>query len=232
MADRRRGISNISYRLGDSSGLEEKMPTSLGSPDRRDLGLAALVVTAGILVFGWTIYSGISGMGDDLVRTTAPGTTDLDLQEAGEHTIFIESMSFEGGRFRSSGRAVPPGLEIEVVDLSSGEEVEVHPPRGRFSYRINSLSGSSIAAFTIDHPGIYRMNSRYSPGSEGPEVALAVGSGFTEKLIYAIFVSLAALFGSIILAAAILISASRRREMEAERLREEERLIRGRRPGA
>jgi hypothetical protein len=192
------------------------------------LGLAALIVIAGFLIFGWTVFSAISGIGDDFIQMTAPGTKEFDLSEVGEYTIFFENLSVVGGRLYSTGDAVPSGLEIEVVDLSSGEKVDLWSPKGSFSYSFGGRSGRSIAAFAIDHPGVYRMTAWYSPGREGPEVVLAIGHGFFEKVISAVLISFVALFGSVIIAAIILISAARRRQREEVRLREEGRLIRGR----
>jgi len=200
----------------------------LASRDRRELVPALSIVIAGFLIFAWTIFSGISGIGGDLIQATAPGTVDLDLQDVGEYTIFYENVSFVDGRFYSTGDAIPSGLEMEVVDLSSGEKADLHPSVGGSTYTIGGRSGRSIAAFAIDHPGVYRMTSRYSPGSEGPEVALAVGHDFVGKMISMMLVSSAAFFGSIIIAAIILVSIQRKRGREEERLREEARMIRGR----
>jgi len=144
------------------------MLESLPSPGRRDLGLAALIVIAGFLIFEWSVFSGISEIGDHFIQMTAPGTKDLDLSEVGEYTIFYENLSVVGGRLYSTGDAVPEGLEIEVVDLSSGENVDLSSPKGSFSYSFGGRSGRSIAAFAIDHPGSYRMTAWYSRRGEGP----------------------------------------------------------------
>jgi len=196
--------------------------------NRRELGLAIIIVVAGFAIFGWTIFSGISGIGEDFIQMTAPGTKDLDLSEVGEYTIFYENLSVVGGRLYSTGDAVPEGLEIEVVDLSSGEKVDLRSPTGSSTYSFGGRSGRSIAAFVVDHPGAYRMKAQYPPGRGGPEVVLAIGSGFFGKVMTVVLISSASLFGSVIIAAAILISAARRRQREEERLQEEERLIRGR----
>lgn len=192
--------------------------------------LAALIVVAGFLIFGWTVFSAISGIGDDFVQMTAPGTKDFDLPEVGEYTIFYENLSVVGGRLYSAGDAVPAGLEIEVTDISSGEKVDLSSPEGSYSYSysFDGRSGRSIAAFSIDHPGVYRVTAWYSQRIEGPEVVLAVGHGLFGRVLSAVLISAAALFGSVIIAAVILISIARRRMKEEERLREEKRLIRGR----
>jgi hypothetical protein len=164
------------------------------------LVLAALIVVAGFLIFGWTVFSAISGIGGDFFQMTAPGTKDFDLSEVGEYTIFYENLSVVGGRLYSTECAVPSGLEIEVTELSSGEKVDLSLPKGSTSYSFGGRSGRSIAAFAIDHPGVYRVAAWYSQGREGPEVVLAVGHGFFEKVISAVLVSSAVLFGSVIIA--------------------------------
>lgn len=204
------------------------MARSSASSNRREFGLAVLIVIAGLAIFGGTIFSGISGIGDMLVLTTAPGTTDLDLQEVGDYTIFYESVGIIDGRFRSTGETFPSGLAIEVVDISSGEKVDLRSPAGSSTYTIGGRSGRSVMAFSIDHPGVYRMTTLYSPGRKGPEVVLAIGHDFMEKMISMMIISFVAFFGSIIIAAAILISTQRKKQREEERLREEERMLRGR----
>ena len=204
------------------------MRESLVSSGRRDLVLAALIVVAGFLIFGWTVFSAISGIGDDFTQMTAPGTKDFDLSEIGEYTIFYENLSVADGRLYSTGDAVPSGLEIEVMDISSGEKVDLSSPKGSTSYSFGSRSGRSIAAFVIDHPGTYRVTAWYSQKTVGPEVVLAVGHGFFGRVLSAVLVSSAALFGSVIIAAIVLISAARRRQKDEERLREEDRMLRGR----
>jgi hypothetical protein len=202
------------------------MAGSSGSFDRRDLALAALVVITGLLIFGWMAYSALSDMGGDLVQMAAPGTAELDLDKVGEYTIFYEDVSVVEGRFYSTGETVPPGLVIELLDLSTGEKLELSPPFGSSTYTFAGRSGRSIAAFEIDHPGVYRMTASYPPGREGPQVVLAVGTGLFGGIISKIVVAIAALFGSIVIGAAILISGERKREREEERLREEDRILR------
>jgi len=210
----------------DISAVSAVSAVSPPSFDRRDLVLAALVVITGLLIFGWMAYSALSDMGGDLVQMAAPGTAELDLDKVGEYTIFREDVSVVEGRFYSTGEAVPPGLVIELFDLSTGEEVDLSPPFASSTYSFAGRSGRSIAAFEIDHPGIYRMTASYPPGTEGPEVVLAIGSGFFGGIASKIVVAIAALFGSVAAGAAILIWGERKKEREEERLREEDRILR------
>ena len=219
--------SKYVYRMVTTSILMGKIGELFASRNRRDLVLPLLIVTAGLLIFGWTIFSSISGIGEELIQVIAPGTMDLDLEEAGDYTIFYENVSFFENRLYSTGETFPSGLEINIVDLSSGERVDLQPPMGSSTYSIGGRSGRSIATFKVDHPGTYRMTTQYSPGSEGPEVVLAVGHEFMMKIISAILISFAAFFGSIVVAALVFVSSRSKKEKEEKKLWEEERMMRG-----
>ena len=70
--------------------------------------------------------------------------------------------------------------------------------------------------FKIDRPGIYEIAAQYPEGQEGPEVVLAVGQGFTMRVLTTVFGGLAIVFGSIGLAVAIAVITFLKR-MRAER---------------
>jgi len=91
---------------------------------------------------------------------------------------------------------------------------------------MDSRSGRSIMAFTAPRAGIYQVNTSYS-GSAGPEVVLAIGKGIVEGMFSSIILSLAALFGSIAIAAAISFVTYSGRKKAILKQEEEERLIRG-----
>ena len=202
-----------------------KMLELLASQNRRGLINALSVALAGFLIFFFTLFLWLPGISEELIQMTAPGTVDLDLQEVGDYTIFYENVSFIDNRFYSTGDSFPSGLEIKVVDRSSGETVDLRPPWGSSTYNIGGRSGRSIAVFAIDHAGVYRITTWYYQGKEGPEVVLALGHNFMRKMISMMIISFAALLGSIAIAAFMLTSAKRKREVEEGRIREQERML-------
>ncbi len=195
------------------------------SSDRWYYGLAVLVLVIGFSIFAWSLFSGITGLTSGLIQLVAPGTIDLNLNEVGEYTIFYENQSYVDGRFFSTGDNIP-GLQIEVIEKSTGNKLSTYSPPS-LTYSIGSRFGRAILTFQVSSPGIYQLRASYPPGHEGQQVVLAVGHGFMDGILSTVAISLAAFFGSLIIAAALVITTYKRRHQAQERLREEERLIRG-----
>jgi hypothetical protein len=196
------------------------------SPSRWYYGLAVLILVVGLSVFAWSLFSGISGIADELIQVVAPGTADLDLREVGEYTIFYENQSYVNGSFYYTGNDIA-GLQIDIMEKFTGIRLDTYLPPSSFTYSIGGRFGRAILAFQVSRPGIYRLLASYPQDYQGPQVVLAVGRGFMERIISIVIRSLAAFFGSIIIAAALGIIIYRKRQKALDRQREEERLVRG-----
>lgn len=200
--------------------------SSSSGPGRWYYGLAALIAVAGVAVSISTMISGIGSLGSDLQQVVVPGNGDLQLYERGEYTIFYENQTVVDGRVYSTGEDIP-GLQIEVTNKTTGQEVATHSPEGSMSYSLGSRSGRSVLAFDIDQPGIYELSAGYPEGNNGPEVVLAVGHGLFGNVFSSIVFPLAIFFGSIAAAAIMVIVTYLKRQEAAKRAEEEERMIRG-----
>ncbi|MCX6678275.1 MAG: hypothetical protein NTU95_10100, partial [Methanothrix sp.] len=172
-----------------------------------------------------SIYSGITDAQSRLQQMAAPGGADLFLSEPGEYIIFYENNSFMNGKFYSTSEQIP-GLEIRVREKATGSDLATYPTKSSITYSLGSRSGRSIMAFTALRAGIYQVNASYS-GRDGTEVVLAIGKGMVEGIFSSIIISMAALFGSIAIAAVIAFVTYRRRKKAFLKLEEEERLMRG-----
>lgn len=187
-------------------------------------GLAVLIIVLGFAAFAGTIYSGITDAESGLFRMAAPGGADLFLREPGEYIIYYENNSYINGKFYSTSEQIP-GLEIHVREKVTGFDLATYPAKSTFTYNLGSRSGRSIMAFATPRAGIYQVNASYS-GREGPEVVLAIGKGMFEGIFSSIMISLAALFGSILIAAIITFVTYSRRRKAFLKLEEEERIMR------
>lgn len=199
-----------------------------GSIIRQDIWryvLAVLVAIAGFGFFAYFIFNGISDAGSNLAQVVVPGGADLELKEAGEYTVFYESRTFADGKFYSTGEQIN-GLQIRVVEKATGRDLPVHPSSGNFRYSLGSRIGQSVMAFQVGRPGIYRIEASYASGS-GPEVVLAVGSGFGWKIFSLVLSSLAIVFVSLAVAAIIAATTYLGRKKAIARQKEEDRIIRG-----
>jgi hypothetical protein len=188
-------------------------------------GLAVLVIVLGFAAFAGSIYSGMTGAESGLLQMVAPGVMDLNLSEPGEYIIFYENNSYMNGKFYRTSEQIS-GLEVLVKEKATGLSLATYPAKGSFTYSLGSRSGRSLMAFKIERAGDYQVNASYS-GKEGPRIVLAIGKGMVEGIFSSIIISMAALFGSIAIAAAITFVTYRRRKKAFQKQEEEERSIRG-----
>jgi hypothetical protein len=184
-----------------------------------------LIIFIGFAVFAGSIYYGISDAGSGLMQIVAPASVDLNLSEPGEYIIFYENNSYINGKFYSTSEQIP-GLEIHLREKATGLDLATYPAKGSFTYSLDNRNGRSIMAFTALRAGIYQVNASYS-GSAGPEVVLAIGKGVIEGMFSSFIISMAALFGSIAIAAVISYVTYSRRKKALLKFEEEERIMRG-----
>lgn len=196
------------------------------SPSRWYYGFSILALVIGFSIFGLWLFSSISGITGGLIQVLAPGTSDLDLQDTGEYTIFYENQSYANGRLYSTNGNIID-LQIEIIEKSSGIRFATYPPPGSLTYSFGGRSGISILAFQINHRGSYQLNAFYPPNYQGSQVVLAVGRGLMDRIVSTVIVSLAVIFGSTSLSVTIAIIIYRKRQNALSRQREEERLLRG-----
>ncbi len=194
------------------------------SPSLWYYALAVLIVVSGFAAFAGLLYSGISGSVEGLMQIKAPGNAELNLSGSGEWTVFYENNSYFDGKVYSTGEEIS-GLEIQVREKATGLDLAVYPAKVSHSYSLGSRSGRSILAFQAERAGLHQINSSYS-GPMGPEIILAVGKGMAEGLFSSIALSMALLFGSIVLASIVAYSTFSRRKRAFLKREEEERLMR------
>lgn len=171
-------------------------------PGRWYYGLAAVVFISGWVLFGLFFYRNLSGISSKLQQVVVPGKTELSLNRPGSYTIYYEQESVVGSKVYSTSRSLS-GLECTVTAKATGEEVALSRAAVSSRYSVGGRSGYSVFDFKIDRPGIYEIAAQYPEGQEGPEVVLAVGQGFTMRVLTTVFGGLAIVFGSIGLAVAI-----------------------------
>ena len=194
------------------------------SPSLWYYALAVLIVVSGFAGFAGLLYSGISGSVEGLMQIKAPGNAELNLSGSGEWTVFYENNSYFDGKVYSTGEEIS-GLEILVREKATGLDLAVYPAKVSHSYSLGSRSGRSILAFQAERAGLHQINSSYS-GSSGPEIILAIGKGMAEGLFSSIALSMALLFGSIVLASIVAYYTFSRRKRAFLEREEEERLMR------
>jgi hypothetical protein len=188
-------------------------------PGRWYYGLAALVFVGGWVLFGIFLWKNLSGIADQLQQVVVPGKASLNLPSPGKYTIYYEYESVVGSKVYSSGQTLS-GLEVTLVSAATGDEVALSRTDVDSTYSMGGRSGKAVFDFTIDRPGAYEFAAHYPEGEEGPEVVLAVGQGFTGRILVTVFGALGIVFGSMALAVAIAVITVVKRHNAAKRAKD------------
>jgi hypothetical protein len=106
-----------------------------------------------------------------------------------------------GGKTFVTNNADLSGMRALLVSKATGEPVKLVAPSASYSYS-SGVSGVSVMEFDIGKPGLYQFSAWYE-GRGGPEVVLAIGKGFGERIWGAVTQGIAILSGAIGLSVAI-----------------------------
>jgi hypothetical protein len=188
-------------------------------PGRWYYGLAAFIFVGGWVLFGIFLWKNLSGIADQLQQVVVPGKVQLNLPSPGNYTIYHEYESVVGSKIYSGGQTLA-GLEVTLSSLATGDEVALSRANVDSTYSMGGRSGKAVFDFTIDRPGAYELTAQYPEGEEGPEVVLAVGQGFTGRILTTIFGALGIVFGSMVLAVAIALITAIKRHNAAKRAKD------------
>lgn len=184
-------------------------------PGRKWYGIAAGIFLLGLAVCAAFTVLRLRSLGDHLPQLVVPGTSEFHLAERGGYTIFHETGSVIDGRYY--GPADVSGLSVEVVSAATGQPVPLESPTTNTTYSLGGRSGAAVLTFDIVEPGVYRVTGRYDDRRTGPTTVLAVGHGFTRKLMLTIGGAIGIAFGSFAVAAAIAIVTFFRRRRVRQR---------------
>jgi len=185
-------------------------------PSRWYYALAVIVFIIGSALFAWLLFKNLSGLTDRLMQVIVPGTAVITLNEPGKYTIFYEYQSVVGNRVYSTGQNLS-GLECALISKATGSPVPLSRSSTNSTYSVGGRSGVSVLDFTVKEPGTYEFSAWYSEGQEGPQIVLAIGHGFTGKLLKIILGGLAILFVSIAIGVVIaVVTFSKRRKAKGQ----------------
>jgi|GEM_PF-469677 len=175
--------------------------TGQKGPSRLFYALSALILVIGIASFIFLLVSSLKGIDKSLARIAVPGKYDVNLVQTGKYIIFYEYESLIGDKVYKTGERIPQ-MRCNVLSKVTGQPVALSKPSMSYSYSF-AKSGVAVLEFTVTQPGPYEIAAWYPEGKTGQEIVLAVGKGFQEKLMTAIFSCIAVLGGSIVVAIAI-----------------------------
>lgn len=180
--------------------------------------LSVLVGLMGLGILFWLFTVALGSIGQGLEQFEVPGSAVLDLKKSGGHTVYYESESVFEGRVYDSGEAVP-GLFLKIYDNETGMEIPVQEVQVRSSYSFGGRKGRSVFRFNIENPGTYTFTGTYLSGEMKPQVILAVGKGFSMRLVIFIIVGIGVFLLTLFLSIGISVWTFWRRDMYRQNLK-------------
>lgn len=144
--------------------------------------VAGLVALVGMVVGGLAVWRTMSGVDRAFDRFIVPGEVELQLEQAGTHTIYYEHRSVVDGRVFATGGEDVSNLLVAVESVTTGRELTLRPSPGDIEYEVGGRAGVAVLVFEVAEPGTYRVSGWYPEGAEGPEVVLAVGRGVVRQI--------------------------------------------------
>jgi hypothetical protein len=162
-------------------------------PSRGWYVLAAVIFVGAMAGAVWFAIARAGGIEAGLQQVVVPGGADLNLRTPGTYTIFHERTSRVGGQLYTADDI--SGLRVTIRSAAAGREIPLRRPSGSSTYNLRGRSGTSVFAFDVDTPGIYRLTGAYGDGRQEPRTVLAVGTGFLADVV-----SILAISGGIALA--------------------------------
>ena len=203
-------------------------------------GLAIMVPMLGCLIAMVLVYQWFPGLPgtfgaklnlDNLTQVVVPGSEEIVFSESGAHAVYYEYRSVVDGVVYASSEE-PPALACTLTSRATGAEVGAVPDYVRtntYTTKDRERVGVLLQSITIDQPGAYTFSCRYADGRAEPQVVLAVGPNFVweffgiaARTVLTVVAGLAALLGSGIVAALIVlaIAVRRRRSPQADEHRQ------------
>jgi hypothetical protein len=162
--------------------------------------VAGLIAIAGFGASAFYMVPRISHLDALMTRVVVPGNTEFALDEVGSYTVYHDRGGFVEGQYYGPELAL--GLKVELVDKATGTPVRLVSSTGS-SYSTGDHKGTSILAFTIDHPGRYRLEATLPNGRTEPKTVLAIDRGMMWALFKLIAGTMAIGFGGLAIAGVV-----------------------------
>jgi uncharacterized Tic20 family protein len=122
-------------------------------PKRFWYGVAALLFLIPMIAGGSTIFSTIRSYFSGGTQLTVPGETTIDVTSSGTYLIFYETSAFT--EFNIGNHLLGRDFDIAVMDLATGEELELKPAAFGGTETYGTIFRQAIAEVQFDTVGYY-----------------------------------------------------------------------------
>lgn len=120
--------------------------------------LAGVLVIGGPVTGGVLLYTGLRGYEQEMIRVVAPGAEDIDLDEAGDYTVYHLHRATHRGKIYNQ---VPGGVrvQLELKRASDGTPIAITGNAVSSNFEYMETEGTAIRQFSIDRPGRYVLQA-------------------------------------------------------------------------
>lgn len=167
-------------------------------PSRAFYAVAIGIVIVGALACGFFIFRGMTQTRGKVLTLNMPGSSPLNLPNAGTYTIFYQTIRLGVGTNFPTTENMPK-LNIEVTDRGTGQVIPLSAATEQLTYPIPKNTGISVLQFHLDGARQVQVKSGYLNGASTPPFLLAVAYGLPGQLVGHVLVG----FGFFFIAVAI-----------------------------
>jgi len=165
--------------------------------------VSILIFSFGIGFFIFFLMQKIKDLTEDMVRIPMPESVRVTLEKQGTYTVFYEYKSIYDGK-KIYSMTSSSNLELEIKEKETGKDIQLRRPTTNKRYSFQNRAGYGIYDFNIQKPGEYIFSGKLVSGKD-ERVILAIGHGFTEKIMKIVISGLVVMFITIILGIATLV---------------------------
>jgi len=168
-------------------------------------GIVLLVIGGGLGVWSYMRAAEWVGATEDYARFEAPGRMTVQLNEAGDYSVYAESRSVIDGTARSSTLS-PSHLDVTIED-ASGSALPFQQTDGSatFTYDAGAYSGELIGTFHVDAPQDVTVRATTAGGGADGTLVIALGESITTVMGGAAFVFFGFCGGGVVILAGLVL---------------------------
>jgi hypothetical protein len=147
-----------------------------------------VVLILGCVAAVVVMVMGTLNVSSDMQRVDVPGEGTVNIQEAGESTIFFEQPGV-------AQATIPEGLIVEVTPAAGGDPLPlISEGMSSFTYNNGNVAGRNYRSINFPAPGQYRVTASLPPssnargqvamgGNPGAALGMALGGFFGIGLL-------------------------------------------------
>ncbi len=173
-------------------------------PNSKLFILGAIVIAGGILVSIVLFFLIITKINVNSYKFVAPSEVDVFLEE-GTYTVYYEYQSeFEGVKYFTGDNDVQ-GLNFNVINKDTYEEIEVNIPSGTSTYNVNGSSAYAILSFKLEEDTSVIIETTKSSDSE---IVLNINGGIVGTILISVFILIFGIGISVVVGLVIILLTS------------------------